>query len=74
MVKELGMTPMQAILSGTRIAAEAIGLEKEIGTLETGKCADLVAVEGNPLNDITALRQIRLVMRSGKSFGVLFKN
>ena len=74
MVKELGMTPMQAILSGTRIAAEAIGLEKEIGTLETGKCADLVAVEGNPLNDITALRQIRLVMSSGKSFGVLFKN
>ena len=66
MVAELGMSPMQAILAGTKVAAEAIGLEDEIGTLEVGKRADIIAVSGNPLEDITALRQVRLVMVGGK--------
>ena len=58
---------MQAILAGTKVAAEAIGLEDEIGTLEVGKRADIIAVSGNPLEDITALRQVRLVMVGGKA-------
>jgi imidazolonepropionase-like amidohydrolase len=68
MVAELGMSPMQAILAGTRLAAEALGLEEEIGTLEVGKRADLIAVSRDPLEDITTLRQVRLVMRGGEVF------
>ena len=66
MVTELGLSPMQAIMAGTKVAAEALGLEDKIGTLEVGKGADLVVVCGNPLEDITTLRQIRLVMRGGE--------
>jgi imidazolonepropionase-like amidohydrolase len=66
MVGELGMSPMQAILAGTKVAAEALGMENEIGTLEVGKRADIIAVGGDPLADITALRQVRLVMLGGK--------
>ncbi len=66
MVTELGMSPLDAILSNTKVAAEALDLAGQIGTLEIGKQADLVAVTGNPLEDITALRQIRLVMRGGE--------
>jgi imidazolonepropionase-like amidohydrolase len=70
MVEELGMSPMQAILAGTRVAAEALGLGEEIGTLEVGKRADMIAVGGNPLEEITALRQVRLVMVGGETVGV----
>ncbi len=66
MVEELGMSPMQAIMAGTKVAAEALGLGNEIGTLKAGKGADIVVVSGNPLEDITTLRQIRLVMRGGE--------
>lgn len=65
---EAGLTPMQAIMAGTSYAAECIGLEKEIGTLEEGKMADLIAVEGNPLEDISLLQdlsKIRYVMKEG---------
>ena len=66
MVCELGLTPAEAILSGTRVAAEALGLEGEIGTLEAGRCADMLAVDGDPLADITALRKVRFVMAGGR--------
>lgn len=66
MVTELGMSPMQAIVASTKVAAEALGLGEEIGTLEVGKSADLVVVSGDPLEDITTLRQTRLVMRGGE--------
>lgn len=66
MVTELGLSPMQAIMASTKVAAEALGLGEEIGTLQVGKSADLVVVSGNPLDDITTLRQMRLVMRGGK--------
>jgi imidazolonepropionase-like amidohydrolase len=66
MVQELGMSPMKAILAGTKVAAEALGLAEEIGTLEVGKRADMIAVSGNPLKEITALRQVRLVMAGGE--------
>jgi imidazolonepropionase-like amidohydrolase len=66
MVTELGLSPMQAIMASTKVAAEALGLADEIGTLKVGKRADLVVVSGNPLDDITTLRHMRLVMRGGE--------
>jgi imidazolonepropionase-like amidohydrolase len=66
MVGELGMSPWQAILAGTRVAAEALGLEDEIGTLQVGKRADIIAVNGDPLQDIAALRNVCLVMVGGE--------
>ena len=63
-----GFSPMEAIESGTRVAAHVLGLEKELGTIEEGKLADVVMVEGNPLEDIEILlkeESIRLVMKEG---------
>ena len=59
---------MDAILSGTSVAAESLGMAKEIGTIAAGFEADLVAVEGNPLEDITAVRRVRFVMKAGKVY------
>ena len=64
MVK-FGMPPMAAIQAATVNAATLLGLEKEIGTLEPGKRADLIAVSGDPLKDITALKQVGFVMKDG---------
>jgi imidazolonepropionase-like amidohydrolase len=60
-----GMTPMQAIQSATRTAAELLGMSDRIGTLEAGKLADIVAVPGNPLQDITAMERVGFVMKDG---------
>jgi imidazolonepropionase-like amidohydrolase len=57
--------PMDAILSATSVAAESLGLGKEIGTIAPGYRADLVATDGNPLDDITAVRRVLFVMKSG---------
>jgi imidazolonepropionase-like amidohydrolase len=54
---KLGFSPMEAILAGTKIASEVLGFEKEIGTIEEGKIADLIVVDGNPLEDITCLQR-----------------
>ena len=65
---EYGLTPMEAIIAGTRNAADNIGLLQDIGTIEAGKFADLVTVNGNPLDDISVLRNpanIALVMQQG---------
>ncbi len=62
---EAGATPAQALYFGTAAAAELLGLGEELGTLEPGKKADLVAVAGNPLEGIEALRGVRLVLRDG---------
>jgi imidazolonepropionase-like amidohydrolase len=67
-----GLTPMQAIQAATGWAAEAVGLEREIGTLEKGKRADLVAVAGDPLADVDLLAdaaRIRLVLKDGAIAG-----
>jgi imidazolonepropionase-like amidohydrolase len=61
----IGLTPMQAIEVATRNSAVAIGLAGEIGSLEAGKRADLIAVDRNPLDDIEALRHVTFVMRDG---------
>jgi imidazolonepropionase-like amidohydrolase len=62
---KFGMTPMQAIASATRVASELLGMGDEIGTVETGKLADVVAVPGNPLQDITAMQRVSFVMKNG---------
>jgi imidazolonepropionase-like amidohydrolase len=67
-VKEGGQSQMDAIVSATSLAAESMGLEKQIGTLAAGLQADIVAVDGNPLQDITALRRVSFVMKGGKVY------
>jgi imidazolonepropionase-like amidohydrolase len=61
----LGETPMSAIASATRVNAEILGWSDRIGTLEAGKLADLVAVPGDPLSDITATERVGFVMKGG---------
>jgi len=60
-----GMTSMQAIRSGTSVAAELLGWRDKMGTVEPGKWADLVAVSGDPLTDITELQRVKFVMKAG---------
>ena len=62
---EAGMSEMQAIVSATINAAELCGLSDEIGTIEPGKAADIIAVDMNPLIDIKALQNVSFVMRDG---------
>ena len=69
---EAGMTPMQAIVAATGAAAECIGQGSEIGTIEAGKKADLILVDGNPLDDVTILERgssVRYVMKNGSVYG-----
>jgi imidazolonepropionase-like amidohydrolase len=61
-----GLTPMEAIRSATISSAQLLGKEKEIGSIAAGKFADLIAVEGDPLQDIEKLRQVRAVIKSGR--------
>ena len=63
---ELGMTPSQAIVAGTKNGAIACRLQKEIGTLEPGKFADLVILDADPLADIHNLRKVRAVFKGGQ--------
>jgi imidazolonepropionase-like amidohydrolase len=60
-----GQAPMDAIQSLTSLAAESMNLHRDLGAISPGLAADLVAVEGNPLTDITALQRVRFVMRNG---------
>ncbi|HLH00085.1 MAG TPA: amidohydrolase family protein [Bryobacteraceae bacterium] len=61
-----GMAPVQALRSATSIAADLIGWQDRVGTVEKGKFADLVAVPGDPLTDITEMSRIKFVMRGGQ--------
>jgi imidazolonepropionase-like amidohydrolase len=65
---EAGLTPMQAIRAATQWAAQCLGLERELGTVEKGRLADLVVVDGNPLDDVKLLLEparIQMVVQSG---------
>ena len=64
----VGQLPRDAIVGMTSLAAQSMGLEKEIGSIARGLNADLVAVDGDPLKDITALQRVRFVMRNGKVY------
>jgi imidazolonepropionase-like amidohydrolase len=61
-----GWSPLEAIEAGTLGAAAAIGLEKEVGTIEAGKRADLVVVRGDPTHHISAIRDVECVFQGGR--------
>src|ERR1700704_1469753 len=62
---QYGMTPMQAIRSATSMASELLGWRDKVGTVEPGKWADIVAVSGDPLKDISELSRVKFVMKGG---------
>jgi len=66
LVKHGGLTPVRALQGGTVINAEALGWQDQIGSIDKGKYADLVAVSGDPLADITELQRVKFVMKGGK--------
>jgi imidazolonepropionase-like amidohydrolase len=63
-----GQKPMQAIMEMTSLAAQSMNLDKELGSIAPGLAADLVAVDGDPLTDITALQRVKFVMRHGSVY------
>ncbi|HEY9225600.1 MAG TPA: amidohydrolase family protein [Gemmatimonadaceae bacterium] len=63
-----GQSPMAAITSATSLAAEALRMQREIGAIAPGLQADLIAVEGDPTKDITALRRVKFVMKGGRVY------
>jgi imidazolonepropionase-like amidohydrolase len=69
-VQKAGMDPMAAIVGATSLAAESLGMQDKIGAIAPGLEADIIAVEGDPLKDITAVRRVLFVMKSG----IVYKN
>jgi imidazolonepropionase-like amidohydrolase len=67
-VRTVGQPAMAAIVSATSLSAEALGLEKEIGAVAPGMQADLIAVDGNPLEDVGALQRVVFVMKGGRVY------
>ena len=65
---ERGMTSMEAIKSATSVAADFIGWEDAVGAIEPGRYGDIIAVRGNPLEDITILENVEVVIKGGKRF------
>ena len=65
---EWGMTPMETIQAATSVAAHYMGWEDRVGFIETGLLGDLVAVKGNPLDDISILENIEAVVKGGLVF------
>ena len=63
---QVGFTPAEALISATRISAEAIGMADEIGTIEVGKIADLVAFAGDPTDDVDAFSRVTAVFQAGQ--------
>jgi imidazolonepropionase-like amidohydrolase len=66
LVKHGGLTPLRALQAATTINAEALGWQTQIGSIDEGKYADLIAVSGDPLADITELQRVKFVMKGGK--------
>jgi imidazolonepropionase-like amidohydrolase len=65
-LKRVGLTPARSIQAGTTINAEVFGWQDQIGSIDKGKDADLIAVSGDPLADITELQRVKFVMKDGK--------
>lgn len=78
MFVEAGLTPMQAIQSATINVAKAFRKDRDFGTVEPGKIADLIAIDGEPLKDVWAVQNVKLVMLGGKvvdhDFHTTYKN
>ena len=66
LMNQAGMTPMQVLVAATRNGAEVIGRGEELGTLEAGKLADIIVVNGDPLQGLSALGNVELVLKNGK--------
>ena len=64
----IGLTPLAAIRSATTDAAQAVGMSDRLGSIAAGKLADLIAVDGNPLEDLAALKRVVFVMKGGTVF------
>jgi len=67
-IKDGGQSPMEAIISATSRAAKSIRMQDKIGTLAPGMDADIIGVDGNPLDDVTAFRRVVFVMKGGKVY------
>jgi len=65
MVK-LGLTPLEAIQAATVNAADLLGWSGRVGSLEPGAWADIIAIDGDPLKDVTTLERVKFVMKSGE--------
>jgi imidazolonepropionase-like amidohydrolase len=63
---EMGLTPLQSIQAGTANAADLLGWADKIGTIEAGKWADIIAVDGDPLRGVTTLEHVKFVMKGGE--------
>ena len=63
---EYGMTPIEAIQAATRNAAQALGLEKDVGAIAVGRFADIIAVDGDPLANVRELESVDAVVKGGK--------
>jgi imidazolonepropionase-like amidohydrolase len=69
-VRDCGVDPMAAMISANSLGAEAMGLANQIGAFAPGLQADIIALDGDPLKDITAVRRVVFVMKGG----VVYKN
>jgi imidazolonepropionase-like amidohydrolase len=67
LVKRAGLTPARAIQAGTTVNARVMGWQEQVGSIEKGKYADLIAVAGDPMADITELQRVKFVMKGGKT-------
>ena len=63
----LGMAPIDALRSATSVDADLLGVSQKLGTLEKGKLADIIAMPGDPTQDITATERVSFVMKDGKT-------
>jgi imidazolonepropionase-like amidohydrolase len=68
MLQQGGMTPMEALEAATIAGARYLGLDKELGSIETGKLADLVVLEQNPLENVRATETVQMVMLNGRLY------
>ena len=65
---EAGMSEMEAIQSATSVASKLLGISDSIGTIQSGKIADIIAVSENPLEDISSLKRVTVVIKEGKIY------
>jgi imidazolonepropionase-like amidohydrolase len=63
-----GMKPKDVLVAATKNGAECIGIEEEVGTLTRGKKADIIALDGNPLDNIESVKSVSFVMKEGSTF------